>query len=41
MRTIYIPHSTIPSDQHGHTNGTPDAVVQRLGEVLDVVDAWR
>jgi putative hydrolase of the HAD superfamily len=41
MRTVYIPHSTIPADQHGHTNGTPDAVVQRLGEVLDVVDAWR
>ena len=41
MRTIYIPHSTIPPDQHGHTVGTPDALVQRLGEVLAVVDAWR
>jgi putative hydrolase of the HAD superfamily len=41
MRTIYVPHSTIPLDQHGPTRGTPDAIVQRLGEVLDVVEAWR
>lgn len=41
MRTIHVPHSNIPADQAGHTNGDPDAVVQRLGEVLDVVAQWR
>ncbi|MDO7869230.1 HAD family hydrolase [Nocardioides jiangxiensis] len=41
MRAIHVPHSTIPADQVGHTDGVPDAVVQRIGEVVDVVDGWR
>jgi putative hydrolase of the HAD superfamily len=41
MRTILIPHSEIPTEQHGPVTGEPDAVVQRLAEVLDVVDNWR
>lgn len=41
MRTVHIPHSVIPADQFGHTMGEPDAVVQRLREVADVVEAWR
>jgi putative hydrolase of the HAD superfamily len=41
MRAILVPHSAIPEGQKGHVEGDPDAVVQRLGEVLDVVDAWR
>jgi putative hydrolase of the HAD superfamily len=40
MRAVLVPHSAIPPSQHGHTMGEPDAVVQRLGQVLDVVDAW-
>ncbi len=40
MRAIHVPHSTIPATQHGHSAGQPDAVVQRLSEVLDVVDRW-
>jgi putative hydrolase of the HAD superfamily len=40
MRAIHVPHSTIPADQLGHTEGTPDAVVQRIGEVADVVARW-
>jgi putative hydrolase of the HAD superfamily len=40
MRTIFVPHSTIPDHQRGHTEGTPDAVVRELGEVLGVVDRW-
>ena len=40
MRTIFVPHSTIPDHQRGHTEGTPDAVVRELGEVLRVVDRW-
>jgi putative hydrolase of the HAD superfamily len=41
MRAILVPHSAIPEAQKGHVEGEPDAVVQRLAEVLDVVDAWR
>jgi putative hydrolase of the HAD superfamily len=41
MRTILVPHSEIPPEQLGHSVGTPDAVVSRLAEVLDVVRAWR
>lgn len=41
MRTILIPHSDIPEAQQGPVTGTPDAVVHRLAEVLDVVDSWR
>jgi putative hydrolase of the HAD superfamily len=41
MRAILVPHSTIPAAQHGPVSGEPDAVVQRLAEVLTIVDAWR
>lgn len=41
MRTILIPHSDIPEAQQGPVTGTPDAVVHRLAEVLEVVDRWR
>jgi len=41
MRTIHIPHSAIPSDQHGHTEGEPDAVAHRLSEIADIVRRWR
>ena len=41
MRTIHLPHSEIPREQVGHTEGEPDAVVQRLAHVYDVVAAWR
>jgi putative hydrolase of the HAD superfamily len=40
MRTVLVPHSSIPADQHGHTLGEPDAVVQRLADLLPLVDAW-
>ncbi len=40
MRTVWVPHSDIPLEQHGHTEGKPDAVVHRLQEILGVVDAW-
>jgi putative hydrolase of the HAD superfamily len=41
MRAVLVPHSAIPETQKGHVEGEPDAVVQRLADVLDVVDAWR
>ena len=33
LRAIHIPLSTIPVNQVGHTEGTPDAVVHSLAEV--------
>jgi putative hydrolase of the HAD superfamily len=41
MRTIHVPHSDIPRSQVGHSEGEPDAVVERLAHVYDVVTAWR
>jgi putative hydrolase of the HAD superfamily len=39
MRTVHVPHSAIPREQVGHTEGEPDVVVQRLAEVYDAVTA--
>lgn len=41
MRAVHIPLSTVPEHQRGHTEGTPDAVVRRLADLLPVVDGWR
>jgi putative hydrolase of the HAD superfamily len=41
LRAVHVPHSSIPADQVGHSQGRPDASVQRLGDVLEVVRAWR
>ena len=41
LRAVHVPHSTIPADQVGHSQGRPDASVQRLADVLEVVRAWR
>lgn len=40
LRAIHVPHSTIPDEQRGHTEGVPDAVVRTLAEVPDVVRGW-
>ena len=40
MRAVLVPHSAIPQDQRGHVEGDPDAVLQRLGDLLGVVDGW-
>jgi putative hydrolase of the HAD superfamily len=40
MRAVLVPHSAIPSDQKGHVEGSPDAVVRRLADLLEVVDRW-
>ena len=37
MRAVHVPHSDIPVEQHGHSEGTPDAVAHRLADVLDIV----
>ena len=41
MRTVHVPHSDIPREQVGHTEGRPDATVHTLADVYDVVAAWR
>ncbi len=45
MRAVLVPHSDIPLDQQvagrGRDDVEPDAVVQRLGDLLGVVDGWR
>lgn len=40
MRAIWIPHSTIPSNQRVEVTALPDAHVHELLEILDVVDGW-
>jgi len=40
MRAVLVPHSDIPEHQQVPVDVTPDAVVRRLGEVLDVVRGW-
>jgi putative hydrolase of the HAD superfamily len=40
MRAILVPHSDFPADQHVPIEVTPDAVVEHIGDVLDVVRAW-
>ena len=41
MRAVLVPHSDIPHDQKGHTEGDPDAVVDVPRRALAVIDAWR
>lgn len=41
MRAVHLPHSDIPAEQVGHTEGMPDAVLDRLGDLPAVLAAWR
>jgi putative hydrolase of the HAD superfamily len=41
LRAVHVPHSRIPAEQVGHTEGTPDAVAHRLAEVHEIVAGWR
>ncbi|WP_370248716.1 HAD family hydrolase [Nocardioides sp.] len=40
MRAVWVPHSVIPDEQRGHTEGEPDARIDTLLDLLDVVDGW-
>jgi putative hydrolase of the HAD superfamily len=42
MRAVLVPHSAIPDDElmAGTSMSDPDAVVQRLSEVRNVVESW-
>jgi putative hydrolase of the HAD superfamily len=37
MKAIHIPHSVIPAEQLGHTEGVPDAVAHELREIPAIV----
>jgi len=37
MRAIHVPHSVIPVEQLGHTEGVPDAVAHRLADIPAIV----
>lgn len=41
MRAVLVPHSDIPDFQLGPVAGEPDAVVQRLADLLPLLDSWR
>jgi putative hydrolase of the HAD superfamily len=40
LRAVHVPHSTIPREQVGHTEGVPDAVVTSLAELPEIVRRW-
>ncbi|MET9901083.1 HAD family hydrolase [Streptomyces sp. NPDC006446] len=40
MRTILVPHSSIPAEELGARGGEPDAVVATLKDIPAVVDEW-
>ena len=40
MLAIHIPHSSIPANQVGHSEGEPDAVAHRLSEIPDLLKPW-
>jgi putative hydrolase of the HAD superfamily len=40
MRAVHVPHSDIPANQVGHTQGRPDAVVHALAEIPGLVAGW-
>jgi putative hydrolase of the HAD superfamily len=41
MRTIWIPHSTIPGEQVPDDSARPDAVAHRLLDVFAIVESWQ
>jgi putative hydrolase of the HAD superfamily len=40
MRAVLLPHSQIPDYQFGHTEGEPDAVIQRLADLPARLADW-
>lgn len=40
MRAVLLPHSQIPDYQVGHTEGEPDAVIQRLADLPARLADW-
>ena len=40
MKGVWIPHSNIPASQSKDLGITPDATVQKLSDVMNVVMDW-
>jgi putative hydrolase of the HAD superfamily len=40
MRAVHVPHSDIPAWQTTGVEGSPDAVVQQLSDLVAVIDRW-
>jgi putative hydrolase of the HAD superfamily len=40
MRAVHVPHSSIPAAQVGHTEGSPDGVVERLTDLPALLASW-
>ena len=38
LRAIHVPHSTIPAEQVGHSEGDPDGVAHQLADLPDLID---
>ncbi len=38
LRAIHVPHSAIPTEQLGHSEGKPDAVAHELADIPDLLD---
>ena len=38
LKAIHIPHSAIPVEQVGHSEGEPDAVAHELSEIPEILD---
>ncbi len=41
LRAIHVPHSAIPLEQVGHTEGEPDAVAHSLADIPGLLADWR
>jgi putative hydrolase of the HAD superfamily len=40
MRAVFVPHSKIPPEQTEPIDVTPDAVIQRLTDLVPLIDSW-
>ena len=38
LKAIHVPHSDIPVEQHGHSEGDPDAVAHELSDIPRLLD---
>ena len=38
LKAIHIPHSAIPVEQKGHSEGEPDAVAHELAEIPEILE---
>ncbi len=40
LRAVHVPHSDIPADQVGHTEGEPEAVAHRLSDIPAILESF-